>query len=169
MAQFQVPQFIEKKPKIVGPLTMAQFFYLGGAAAISILAFYTLPGFPAFLVLMIAGGIGVSLAFVKINGMDLPQMILSALKYWQKPKKYIWQREMEMTDLDTSSIEKIKALRRDMSLQERIKSVVKNVMTGNIPLFGKKEGGEKGKKYQQVRYATGETKMAKRVDYSEGE
>lgn len=164
--RFQVPQFIEEKPKIIGPLTLAQFFYLAGAAGISILAFYTLHGFIAFLVLIIAGGIGASLAFVKINGMDLPNAVLAAMKYWQKPKKYVWRREMEMTDLDISSIEKIKALRTNMGFQEKMKSAIKGVMTGNIPFFKKKEGRGEGE-YQAVRYLTGETKMAKRVDYSE--
>ncbi|MFB6212783.1 MAG: PrgI family mobile element protein, partial [Candidatus Magasanikbacteria bacterium] len=40
MAKFQVPQFIEQKPKIVGPLTLQQFIYLASAAAVSFLSFY---------------------------------------------------------------------------------------------------------------------------------
>ena len=166
MARFQVPQFIEQEAKIIGPLTLPQFMYLGGAGALSILAFYTLPGLAAFLVLVIAGGLGLSLAFVKINGLKLPKAVLTALRYWQKPKKYVWQREMEMTDLDVSSIEKIKALRRDMSLQEKIKSVVNKVMTGVVP-FREKERFEQREEYQVVRYATGEKRKVKRVDYSE--
>jgi hypothetical protein len=140
--------------------------YLGGAGAISILAFYTLPGFTAFLVFIVAGGLGLGLAFVKVNGLDLPKAVLAALRYWQKPKKYVWQREMEMADLDVSSIEKIKALRRDMSLQEKIKSAVNKVMTGVVP-FKEKERVEQGEEYQVVRYATGEKRKVKRVDYSE--
>lgn len=166
MARFQVPQFIEQEAKIIGPLTLSQFMYLGGAGAISILAFYTLPGFTAFLVFIVAGGLGLGLAFVKINGLDLPKAVLAALRYWQKPKKYVWQREMEMADLDVSSIEKIKALRRDMSLQEKIKSAVNKVMTGVVP-FKEKERVEQGEEYQVVRYATGEKRKVKRVDYSE--
>ena len=164
MTRFQIPQFIEQKPKIIGPLTLAQFFYVGGGGAVSVLAFYTLPGFLAFLVLVVAGGVGVSLAFIKINGQELPKIILSALQFWQKPKTYVWKREIKTVNLDVSSIEKIEALRRNMSLQAKIKSAFKNITTGT---FLKKEKEQK-EQYQVVRYLTGEKRMAKRVDYSEG-
>ena len=167
MPQFQVPQFIEEKPKIIGPLTLAQFLYIAGAAGISVIAFYTLDSFfLSFLIVIIAGGIAIGLAFIQINGQNLPAVIGAALTYWQKPKTYTWQKEFPMTEIDVSALEKIEVLRRNMSLQEKIKSATLNITTGKIPLFkGKKQPVDKKKEYQVVTYLTGEKRLAKRVDY----
>ena len=40
--QFQVPQFIETEDKIVGPLTLRQFLYIGAAGLLSFLLFFVL-------------------------------------------------------------------------------------------------------------------------------
>ena len=105
MPQFQVPQFIEEKPKIIGPLTLAQFLYIAGAAGITIIAFYTLDSFFLnFLIAIITGGIAIGLAFVRINGQNLPAVISAALSYWQKPKTYTWQKELPMTEIDASAL-----------------------------------------------------------------
>ena len=53
--QFQVPQFIETEDKIVGPLTLKQFGYIGGAATVVGLLFLVLN---FFLWLLIAGIFG---------------------------------------------------------------------------------------------------------------
>ncbi|HDY73240.1 MAG TPA: PrgI family protein [Candidatus Jorgensenbacteria bacterium] len=169
MPQFQVPQFIEEKPKIVGPLTLTQFFYIGGAAAIGILAFYTINiPFLSFLIAAIVGAVGLSLAFVKINGLPLPSLIGAALTYWQKPKRYAWKRELPTVTIDASSAERIHVMRQNMSLQEKIKTAALNVTTGAIPLFRKKDK-QRGQRneYQVVSYLTGERRLAKRVDYKE--
>ena len=169
MPQFQVPQFIEEKPKIVGPLTLTQFFYIGGAAAVGIIAFYTIEiSFLSFLIAAIVGAVGLSLAFVKINGLPLPALIGTALAYWQKPKRYTWKRELPTTTIDASSTEKIRVLRQNMSLQEKIKTAALNVTTGAVP-FLKKMGKQKKQKdgYQVVSYLTGEKRLAKRIDYKE--
>jgi len=167
MAQFQIPQFIDKKAKIIGPLTLSQFLYIAGAGGLSVLAFYTLPPLFSFLILIFAGGLGISLAFIKINGQPLPKVILHAITFWQKPKKYVWKKDIETTTLDTSSVEKIKAVRKNMGLQGKIKSAVRNITTGNIPFFKKDNKKEQQERYQTVRHLTGEVEKAKRVDYSE--
>lgn len=168
MPRYQVPQFIEEKPKIIGPLTLPQFFYIAGAAAISLFAFYTFSFFFFILISIVAGAVGVSLAFVKVNGQDLPKIILAALNYWQKPNKYVWKRKTETTTLDISSVEKIKAARRDISLQQKIKSAALNIATGKFDLFsGDRNNKEKPKEdYQVVTHSTGERTVAKRVDYT---
>lgn len=168
MPRYQVPQFIEEKAKIIGPLTLPQFFYLAGAAAISLFAFYTFTFSLFILTTIVAGVVGACLAFVKINGQDLPKIILAAVQYWQKPKNYVWKRETETTTIDLSSVEKIKAARRNISLQEKIKSAALNIATGKFNLFsGDKKGkGKPKEKYQVVTHSTGERSVAKRVDYT---
>ncbi len=167
MAQFQVPQFIEQKAKIVGPFTLAQFLYIAGAVSISVAAFYTLDSFfLSFLIALFTGGIAISLAFVQINGQDLPIVIGTALTYWQKPKRYVWQKELPETTLDVSSIEKIEALRKSMGLQEKIKSIALNITAGKMPFSKDRKQPKPKEKYQTVTFLTGEKGVAKRVDYS---
>ena len=167
MPRYQVPQFIEEKAKIIGPLTLPQFFYLAGAGTVSLIAFYSFGFFLWILITLVAGSIGASLAFVKINGQELPKIIVSALNFWQRPKKYTWKRETPTTTLDISSIEKIKATRRNISLQDKIKSAALNISTGKFNLFsGQKNNKDNLKeRYQVVTHATGERSVAKRVDY----
>jgi hypothetical protein len=165
MPQFQVPQFIEKESKIIGPLTLKQFIYIAIAGGLSIIAFYSLPIFSSFLVLIISGGLAISFAFLEINGQPLDKTLLYALSFWQKPKKYIWKKEIETTTLDTSSIEKIEQMRKNISLQNKIKSAFKNITMGKIPFLKREEDNEN--KYQIVRHMTGEIEKAKKVDYTE--
>ncbi|MEX1014473.1 MAG: PrgI family protein [Candidatus Paceibacterota bacterium] len=165
MANFQVPQFIEGKAKIVGPLTMSQFIYVGIASGISVIAFYTLGFFLWVVISILSLSLGISLAFVKINGQDFPSMIRSAINFWQKPKIYSWQRQSETTTLDVSSIQRIEAARRDMSLQQKLKSAALSISTGDFSLFRKKSRSKPKERYQVVRHLTGEKSLAKRVDY----
>jgi len=167
MSTFQIPQFIEEKSKIIGPLTMRQFLYVVGAAGLSIVANYMFPFFLWVLITAIAAGVALSFAFIKINGQPLPSVLVAAILFWQRPKIYVWQRKDPTTTLDVSALERIEALRRHMSLQEKIRSVTLSITTGNIPFFKKKKGGEQKEKYQVVRYLTGERRIAKKVDYSQ--
>lgn len=161
MAEFQVPQFIEEKPKIVGPLTISQFLYLAAAGGVSILGFYILT-FTLWLFLsIIVVGAAFALAFVKVNGEDLPAVLLSGFSFIWRPRRYTWQRAMEQTTLDIADLEKIQTLRKNISIQDKIKSLAQSITTGSI-LRSKPTTSER---YQAVTYLTGERKVAKRVDY----
>ena len=86
--RFQVPQFIETESKIVGPLTLKQFFWIGGGVAILFILFAS-----GSLRLLFLGGIPVmalagALAFLKVQGMSLPTYILHAIIYLIGGKKY---------------------------------------------------------------------------------
>lgn len=161
MAEFQVPQFIEEQPKIVGPLTISQFLYLGAAGGISIIGFYVLTFTLWLLLSLVVVGVGAALAFVKINGDALPKVLLSAFQFVWKPRQYTWQRAMEKTTLDTSELEKIQAVRNNISIQDKIKALAQSITTGSIL----KSTNKAAERYQAVTFLTGEHKIAKRVDY----
>lgn len=155
MAEFQIPQFIEEKPKIIGPFTLGQFFYLAGSALIAYVSYWL---FTFALFLVIAGlsvGAGLALAFVKLNGRDLPTMVAYAASYIWKPRKYTWQRAMQQTTLGEEDLKKLETIRNAISLQDKIKSLAQKVSTGARADTG----------YQTVTFITGEKKVAKRVDY----
>ena len=93
--QFQVPQFVEVEDKIVGPFSLKQFLYVGGAVGASLLLFFILT-FWLWVVLsvfIIAGG--VALALIKINGQPIIKVIMSAIGFYWRPQTYVWQQKKE--------------------------------------------------------------------------
>jgi len=168
MASFQVPQFIEEKPKIISFFTLQQFLLLGGAAIFSIVLYYIFSMFLWIILSSIVVGGAAALAFVKINGQELPKVIRSAFYYYWNPRRYIWERAMEETSIDAGSLEKISSMRRAMSIQEKLKSVADSITTGKIfkPENFLPEGTNLPKgDYEIVTYLTGEKRAAKRVDF----
>jgi len=92
--EFQVPQFIEHKPKVVGPFTFGQFIYIGAAGGICFFLWFSLGKTNFFLfvfisvILFLTAGI---LAFGKMGGRSLPLMIGNFLKFSLMPKRYLWK------------------------------------------------------------------------------
>ncbi len=93
MSQFQVPQFIETETKIVGPLTLKQFLYIGVASLISFFLFFVLQIWLWFIITAILGVAAAALAFIKFNGRPLPVILKSIVSYFWQPRMYLWQRE----------------------------------------------------------------------------
>ncbi len=90
--QFQVPQFIEREARVVGPLTFRQFLYVGSAGAVAFVMYFTLP-----LTLFVAGtilvvGIGVALAFFSVGGKSLSALLLGFLAFSIGTKTYVWKK-----------------------------------------------------------------------------
>jgi hypothetical protein len=90
--EFIVPKFIERELKIVGPMTFKQFAFIGLAGAICFVIYYTYRKlfWPALIIL---GGGGAALAFIKIGGRPLPTILLNFFKYNVSPRLYIWKRK----------------------------------------------------------------------------
>lgn len=162
MAIFQVPQFIDEKPKIVGSLTLRQFLYIAGAALISVILFNIFNFFFWMLATVILGAIAISLAFIKVNGQELSGVALAGFYYMWNPRTYTWQRMAK--NMDVSDLERIKATRNAMSIQDKIKSMTMRIATGKIfsDLSDKKVGAEK---FQTITRITGEKVVARRIDY----
>jgi hypothetical protein len=164
MSTFQVPQFIETKPKIIGPLTLQQFLYVAAAGGLSFIAFSVFSVFLAFVLTIIFGAIGLALAFVKINGQLLPKIFISALNYWFQPRLYTWQRIIQEKTIETPE-ENILKIRRNISLQEKLKDFAQKITTGKLLTFEKRAKSQTKEHYQIVKRITGEQEMAKRIDY----
>ncbi|MFA6407558.1 MAG: PrgI family protein [Candidatus Paceibacterota bacterium] len=164
MATFQIPQFIEERSKIIGPLTLPQFLYIGVAAIGSFVSFYLFTFFLWLLISLVLGGGAITLAFVKVNGQELPSILASGLSFLWKPHRYTWQRAMAQTTLDIADVEKIETLRKSMSIQDKLKSLAVGVMTGKL-LSSRESGIGGGDKFEVVTFLTGEKKTARRVDY----
>ncbi len=162
MATFQVPQFIDQKPKIVGPLTLTQFFYIAIASGIVFASFYIFNLFVWILVSIVFVTIGVGLAFIKINGREMPKVIRDGLYFFLKPRIYTWQR---ITEEPLYEEEKIENTRKTMGAREKLNSIVLNVTTGKLFSPKQMRSEQKKEEYQVATFETGERRKIKRVDY----
>ena len=95
--RYQVPQFIEVEDKIFGPLTLKQFIYLVGSAALSYFVYALTSSFlPIFIILILVAPIlafGAALAFYKLNNKPLINVVEAAIKFYIGSKLYIWKKE----------------------------------------------------------------------------
>lgn len=95
MAQFQTPQFIEHEAKVIGPLTFRRAGYIGAPLALIFVLYFAIAAnnFIIFIALSILlEGVGVALAFGKIESKSIPVFLMNALYFFMKPKTYIWKR-----------------------------------------------------------------------------
>lgn len=93
--QFPVPQFIDVEDTIIGPLTVKQSVFLGGAAIIIFLASLIFIPIFAILIAVPALGAGVAFAFYKPNGRPLLVFITNLFLFTTRVKLYVWRRDPE--------------------------------------------------------------------------
>lgn len=93
MQRFQVPQFIEVEDKLFGPLTLKQFIYILGGAAITFLLWVSLPIFLTVILGAPVMAFSLGLAFFKINGDPLISVLSHGLQYFSRARLYLWRQE----------------------------------------------------------------------------
>jgi hypothetical protein len=162
MPQFQVPQFIEEEAKIIGTLSLRQFFYLAVAGGISFIFFHIFTFSLWFITTVILAAMAVLMAFVKIHGQNMTTILGAALNHFLQPRVYTWQRALPQKTLTLAETEELAERRKSMSIQEKLKSLALNVTTGKI--FTQKPTQKE--RYQTVVFITGERRLAKRVDFT---
>jgi hypothetical protein len=91
--QYQVPQFIDVEDKIIGPLTLRQFFIIASGCGFTFFLSFVLT--PAYA---IAIGLPVvicslALAFVKKDGMPLWRYLIAMASFARRPQQYYWQKK----------------------------------------------------------------------------
>ena len=91
--RYQVPQFIEIEDKIIGPFTVKQFVYLAGGGGLAFISYTYLPFFLALPFVALSIGLGLALAFYKINNKPFIDFLESAFLYYTKQNLYIWKKE----------------------------------------------------------------------------
>lgn len=89
--EYQVPQFIEIESKVIGPLTLKQFIYLAGAIGIAVACFFYLPIIVALLISAPVVGLGVALAFYKVNGKPFIEILEAGFRYYVGSKLFLWK------------------------------------------------------------------------------
>ncbi len=90
-----MPQFIEVEDKIVGPLTLRQFIYIAAGIGLGIICYIYLPLWIAFpLIALVAAAAG-ALAFYKMNGKPLIEILEAGFNYLIGAKFFLWRHENE--------------------------------------------------------------------------
>lgn len=94
MLRFQVPQFIEREARVVGPFTFKQFVYLGVPTAAAFFLYFTAPFFVFLFSAIVFLSIGFLFAFVSVGGRSFPTILMNFLHFSVGPKIYIWKKGM---------------------------------------------------------------------------
>lgn len=126
---FRVPQFIEHDPKIMGPLTLNQAIYLGGAALICFFLNFSIGKTNFSLFIMICGlllGSAIALAFVKIEGLTIPAAGKNFANYTINSKFFIWKRKQSPVFLSSAKKPETEKAKDELSVSPlRIKQTGK--------------------------------------------
>ncbi len=95
--EFIVPKFINREPKIMGPLTFKQFIFLAIPGFISFMLYFILKksNFALFILttIVLMGG-GVAFSFLKIKGYPLPIFLKNLIIFSLSTRKFIWSRKI---------------------------------------------------------------------------
>lgn len=92
--QFVVPQFIDAEAKIIGPVTARQFVILLVTAGIDGFAYALFDKTLFIIATLPIAGLGLVIAFVKINGQDFHFFLLNILMTFRKPKLRVWGKDV---------------------------------------------------------------------------
>ncbi|MFH0830557.1 MAG: PrgI family protein [Parcubacteria group bacterium] len=103
--QFSVPQFIDVRDKIFGPLTLQQFLYIVAAVGLGLLEYFTLP-ISAFVILIIpTAAILGALAFYQINGRPFYFFLVNGFNFLIHPTNRLWKRDPTLPRIKTGESE----------------------------------------------------------------
>jgi len=102
MAQYQVPQFIEAEDRIIGPLTLKQFLYLAFAGAFLFVFWFLFAFYIWIIIALPIAALAATFAFLKINDRPFVYFFLAFMKYFTRPKLYIFSGATEKVKPETA-------------------------------------------------------------------
>jgi hypothetical protein len=164
--QFQVPQFIETEDKIVGPLSLRQFIYVGVGVGISALFYFILQTWLAVILGIIFIGGALAISFVKVQGRPLVNVLVSAFNFYWKPQTYVWQSEQQQAEKAKAPAEKPRAATLEkIAAGMALHKSWQNIQTGEKISAKQFTEQKMYGRYQIFQKKTGDREAARRVDY----
>lgn len=129
--QYKVPQNVDIEDKVIAGLTLRQFMFLMVAGGVVLILRYVFVGGISFLFLpfaVLVGGLGVALAFVKINDRPFEIFLISAAKTLITPNRRVWSKDVDVEPPHPETAKKIVEIQKKQSLGE-IKSNLERLAT----------------------------------------
>jgi hypothetical protein len=94
MEQYPIPQFIESEGKIAFFISFRQFFYLVGAGLVCFFLYFAIGGGAIFnMIAIVIFAAAAVLAFGKIGGTPILDVMLGAIGFSMGGKNYTWQKK----------------------------------------------------------------------------
>lgn len=155
--QFQVPQYIDVEDKIVGPLTLKQFFYIASGFLTIFVTFFILATWLWLITSTVIATASLAFALVKYNGRPLMTVVLAALRYYAGGRTYTWQKDAGATPAPKGLLAKL-----GLNMTAGTKPVAGRETSVN-GFFSRSLPAQEGT--QLVRRTDGDRSVAKRVDY----
>ena len=143
--QYYIPQFIESESKVIGPLSIKQFFLIAGPITFIVILYFIFKNLlVVFLIGIVIIGGGVMLALFKFQGQDLVAVLSHGIMYLLKPKQYIWtkrgQEKMNLKEVEKIIEKKEEAVPVQRTTESRLKKISWEIQTK--PKEGKEESVE---------------------------
>jgi hypothetical protein len=183
--QFQIPQF-ETENKILGPFNIVQFAVLAVAIVISILLFAVLEAWLWVMISSILVGSSLAFALAKVNGRSMIFFVPAAFNYLWSPKTLALKPRAAVTGI--KHIEPLRTLKKfevpttvtptipaklipEKRKGSMLQDLFNKITTTSSPIPQREEslkqasGSKWQDKYEFIQKPTGETIIARRVDY----
>lgn len=157
--QFQVPQYIDVEDKIVGPLTLKQFFYIAGGFLAIFVTFFVLATWLWLITSVVIGTASLSFALVKYNGRPLMTVVMAAIRYYAGGRTYTWQKNTGVAPTKTPAGLLAKL---GLNLAAGTKPVAGREMSVN-GFFSRSLPAQE--RLEMIRRTDGDRAVAKRIDY----
>jgi hypothetical protein len=137
--RYEVPQFIEEETKIIGPLSIRQFFIFLGGLVVSFIFFFMFELWLWLLLTVLLFAALSILSFAKVNGRPMSALVLHAARYLWSPRLYLWQKaglkpeeffkeEKEKPKSELSELERIEKEKKSKTLTpEKIKDLAREL------------------------------------------
>lgn len=93
MAQYPIPQFIEKEGRIITFLTFRQFFILVGAGVICLFLYLLLPPVVFAILALPVALAALAIAFVKIQNESIFKIALNFFTFSIATRNYTWKQK----------------------------------------------------------------------------
>jgi len=123
---FNIPQFIDKEDKIVGPLTAKQLGWLAGAGVLLMVLWATLDQVTFIISSIPIATLFGALAFYKPQGQPLINFIFSSIYFSFRPKIYVWKRMIDKDFKKKEGLIKNNTTKKKKELSEKkIQELVK--------------------------------------------
>jgi len=91
--EFKVPKFLERETKFFYLLTFKQLAILGTILLGLFIFYYLIPKTTFIVLILLIGGITISLMVITIEDIPLYQLVGNFFTYIFSSKKYVWQRK----------------------------------------------------------------------------